>query len=385
MFRQRLIAPGPVETSGLVANALAQPQLHHRSPEAREIVLRARAGLQKIFAVPETWQPLILTASGTGAFEAALVSLLAPGARVLSVSNGKFGERWGIMAKALGFDVVTSTTEWGQSIAPSSMAELLKDNSVQALLITHSETSTGALNDLKEIARQARAVNPDIIIICDAITSLGVSELRPEEWALDAVISGSQKGVAGPPGLAFVALSPRAVSIANANPSRGFYFDLKRELKVQSQGETAFTPAINLIAALNAGLAPILADIETHGLERLWQEKRNLNDALLQAAIALGCTSFAEHVSPACVTLVPPKSITGRELVKALLARGARAQGGQDAIKESICRISFMGHYDRYDCLAFAGLLEDALKDCGANFVPGVGVAAAWKRLGNKN
>jgi aspartate aminotransferase-like enzyme len=383
-YRPRLLAPGPVETAKAVADALAAPQLHHRTPEARAIVLAARAGLQQIFGLPEGWQTLVLSASGTGAFEAMLASLVPAGAPVLSLAAGKFGERWGQMAAALGYAVTHQSFPWGEAIAAEAVAALVAANpAAQALLFTHSETSTGTLHDLEAIAKAVRAVRPDLLILVDAITSLGVSELCPAEWGLDAVISGSQKGVAGPPGLGFVALSPRALAILETSKPHAYYFDLRRELKPQSAGETAYTPAINLIAALNAGMKPILAQIEREGLQGLWAMKLRHNQALLAAALALGCTSYSQRPSPACVTLVPPAPVTGRQLVQALLARGARSQGGQDAVKDTICRISFMGYFDRYDVLGTAGLLEDALADLGVGFERGIGVAAAWQRLGS--
>ncbi len=384
MFRQRLIAPGPVEISGDVQRALSLPQIHHRSPEAKIILKRSLELLRVVAGLPETtgWQPLILTMSGTGAFEAVLSSLVPRGAKFASLSAGKFGERWSDMAKLLGYEVTEQRFAWGESIPPSAASSIAPET--RALLVTHSETSTGALHDLERIARAARAVSPEILIIVDAITSLGMAELRPVEWGLDAIVSGSQKAVAGPPGLGLVFLSPRALEVLNTGGSSGCYLDLRRELKVQPQGETAFTPAINLIVGLNASLEPIAAEIEQIGLPAYWAGKKALNDALLAAALSLGCSSFAQVPSPACVTLIPPAPITGRMLWSALLKRGARAQTGQDAIKDAICRISFMGHFDRYDALAFAGLLEEALVDCGAQVTRGAGVAAAWQALEGK-
>jgi aspartate aminotransferase-like enzyme len=383
VFRQRLIAPGPVEISPAVQLALAQAQLHHRSPEAKVVVKRARELLRVVAGVSEAVEPLILTASGTGAFEAVLGSLVARGQKVVSISAGKFGERWADMARSLGYSVAEKRLEWGRAVGADDLKTLLLENKeAKALLITHSETSTGVLHDLERLAKLARELRPDILILVDAITSLGMAELRLEAWGLDAVISGSQKATGAPPGLGFVFLSPRALGVLAEGLGGGYYFDLRRELKVQKTGETAFTPAINLIVGLNAALEPIATEITAHGLEAWWANKKALNDALLACAVALGCSSFAAVPSPACVTLVPPAPITGRELWQALLKRGARAQTGQDAIKDTICRISFMGHFDRYDALSFAGLLEEALADCGAKVTRGAGVAALWAALG---
>jgi aspartate aminotransferase-like enzyme len=373
-----------VETAPDVQRALAMPQLHHRSPEAKALTKRALALLRVVAGLPaETgWEPLVLTMSGTGAFEAVLGSLARQPTRVASLSAGKFGERWADMARALGHDVLEDRTPWGESIAPEAAARV--SGNAEVLLVTHSETSTGALHDLEGIARAARGVNPNILIVVDAITSLGVAALRPVAWDIDAVISGSQKAVAGPPGLGLVFLSPRALGRIRAQPAGGYYLDLRRELKMQGSGETAFTPAINLIGALVTSLEAITKDIESDGLEMYWARRKALNDALFSAALALGCSSYARQPSPACVTLVPPAPVTGRELWSALLKRGARAQTGQDGIKDVICRISFMGHFDRYDALSFAGLLEEALNDCGATITRGAGVAALWAALEGK-
>lgn len=380
MHRSRLLAPGPVETAPEVALALAGRQLHHRSPEARQVVRRARELLLEAHALPagSRWEVLVLTASGTGAMEAAIGSLVEPGAAIATVSAGKFGERWRDLGTALGLDVRHRGLEWGRAIPPAAAAELLGQTpGARALVLTHSETSTGVLHDLEAIAREARAAAPDALVIADAVTSLGVAELRPHEWGVDVVVSGSQKGLGGPPGLGFVALSPRALECLAVTSGRGYYLDLRRELRAQPAGETAFTPAINLVAALLPGLERLAVN----GLERTWAAKRCMNDALLAAGRALGCRVFAERPSPACAALVPPEPASGRDLVRALLARGARAQGGQDAIKDTICRLSLMGHYDRYDALAVSGLLEESLADCGVPVARGAGVAAAWAAL----
>ncbi|HWG84309.1 MAG TPA: alanine--glyoxylate aminotransferase family protein [Deinococcales bacterium] len=380
-YRPRLLTPGPVETSSAVQAALAAPQLHHRSGEAREVFLRARRLLHQAYCLPnEGWEVLIVTASGTGAMEAALASLLPPGSPVATLSAGKFGERWTGMCRALGHEVVTGSFPWGQAIPPRAAAELLHANpDCRALVLTHSETSTGVLHDLEGIARSAREARPDLLLVVDAVTSLAVSELRPHEWGLDAVVAGSQKGAGSPPGLGFAALSPRALATMAGRPAgpRPYYLDLSRELKAQARGESAFTPAINLVAALAAGLEPVVA----RGMEQRWRELRLMSDAVAAAGLAIACRLYPERPSPACVTLVPPAPLSGREVVRALAARGARVQGGQDDIKDLIVRISLMGHFDRYDALAVAGLLEDALRDLGAAVPAGSGVGAAWRVL----
>lgn len=371
--RPRLLAPGPVETDPRIGLVLAQPQIHHRTPEARQIVLQARKNLNALLGA-EGWEMLITTSSGTGAFEAALLALVPAGAPVLCAHAGKFGERWGIMAKQLGYQVHNVSTDWGKALSPQAVAA--EAAGMAAIFITHSETATGVLHDLQAIVAAVRVVNPDILVLVDAITSYGVCELRPNEWQLDAVISGSQKAVAAPPGLGFVGLSPRAMELLGANPQR-YYFDLKKELKSQQKGETAYTPAINLIAAVAYSTERLISV----PLETLWAEKRRMNAALLAAGAAVGCAAFAEIPSPSCAALVPPAPFTGKQVAEALKAHGARAAAGQDPYKDAMFRISMMGYFDRYDALATAGILEDALASLGHTFQRGAAVQAAWAAL----
>ena len=373
--RPRLLAPGPVETDPRTMLALARPQLHHRTPEAREIVLTARENLGALLGAPG-WETVITTSSGTGAFEAALLGLVQDGAPVLAASAGKFGERWGDMAQALGYNVTRLTRPWGEVLDPQEVAAACQGQA--ALLITHSETSTGALHDLASVARAVKAANLDILILVDAVTSYAVAELRPDRWGLDAVISGSQKGVAGPPGLGFVFLSPGAVGrLASGGDPRRYYFDLAKELKSQRSGETAQTPAINLIAALNVSTERLLRV----PLETLWAEKKRLNDALLAAGTALGCRPFAARPSPSVAALAPPSGIGGKAVAAALRDLGAQAAAGQAPHADALFRVSLMGYFDRYDALAAAGLLEDALSTLGVPFERGAAVSAAWRAL----
>lgn len=373
LARPRLLAPGPVETDPRTMLALARPQIHHRTPEAREVVLLARERLAALLGAP-SWQTLITTSSGTGAFEAMLTNLVPAGARVVCASAGKFGERWGDMAAALGYEVTRVTKPWGESLDPHEVA--FAGVGKAALLITHSETSTGALHDLAAIARAAKAANPDLLILVDAVTSYAVAELRPEAWNLDGVISGSQKGVAGPPGLGFVFLSPGSVARLG-RAARASYFDLTRELASQAKGETSQTPAINLVASLIESTARLVSV----PLETLWAEKRRLNRALLAAGEAIGCRSFAARPSPAVAALVPPEGLSGKAVADALKALGARAAAGQAPHQDAIFRVSLMGYFDRYDALAVAGLMEDAFAALGAEFERGAAVAAAWRAL----
>ncbi|KQR27910.1 aminotransferase class V-fold PLP-dependent enzyme [Deinococcus sp. Leaf326] len=371
--RHRLIAPGPVEVAPDVLAQLARPQMHHRAPEGVEKLMEARAQLARLLGDP--YDAVITTTSGTGAFEGALVSTTPTGAKVVNAQAGKFSERWGEMARRFGYDTRIVARPWGEVLDPDEVAEAAAD--AHTLLITHSETSTGALHDLEAIAKAARARNPDLIVIADCITSYGVAELRPAAWGVDVIVSGSQKGTATPPGLGFVLFSPEVQARMIRDTPHGFYLDMTRELAGQKAGNTPQTPAINLIYALSTALERLNAV----PLEVLWAEQRRKTDALIAAGTALGAGSWAARTSPAVAVLTPPAPLTGRQVAAQLAAMGQRALPGQAPHEDTVFRVSTMGYADRYDALAIAGILEDAFAALGHRVERGVAVQAAWQAL----
>lgn len=371
--RQRLIAPGPVEVEPRVLAQLAQPQMHHRAPEGIAKLMEARSALSALLDAP--YQAVIVTGSGTAAFEGALVSLVPEGGRVVNAQAGKFSERWGEMSARLGYDTTLVSKPWGELLDPGEVADACRG--AHTLLITHSETSTGALHDLEAIARAARESNPDLIVIADCITSYGVAELRPEKWGVDVVVSGSQKGTATPPGLGFVLFSEAAQARLIRDTKRGFYLDMQRELAGQMGGNTPQTPAINLIYALAASLERLLSVPR----EVLWAEKRRQCDALIAAGTALGAPAWAPRTTPAVAVLTPPAGISGKEVAARLAGMGQRALPGQAPHEDTVFRISTMGYADRYDALGIAGILEDAFAGLGLHFERGVAVSVAWQAL----
>ncbi|WP_019585831.1 aminotransferase class V-fold PLP-dependent enzyme [Deinococcus apachensis] len=374
--RQRLIAPGPVEVEPRVLLELARPQMHHRAPEGIEVLMEARAKLTQLLGDP--YDAVITTSSGTGAFEGALTSLTPEGAKVVNAQAGKFSERWGDMSERLGYHTVRVAKPWGELLDPEEVADAAKD--AHTLLVTHSETSTGALHDLAAIVAAARAQNPDLIVIADCITSYGVTELRPAAWGVDAIVSGSQKGTATPPGLGFVLFSPEVQDRMVPATGRGFYLDLTRELKGQKAGNTPQTPAINLISALSLALDRLLAV----PLEVLWAEKRRQADALIAAGSALGAPAWAARTSPAVAVLRPPVPLTGRQVAARLAEMGQRALPGQAPFEDAVFRVSTLGYADRYDALGIAGMLEDCFESLDVRFERGAAVRAAWEALGER-
>ncbi|CAM4403861.1 aminotransferase class V-fold PLP-dependent enzyme [Deinococcus marmoris] len=371
--RERLIAPGPVEVDPRVLLELAQPQMHHRSRDAVDKLMEARQKLTRLLGDP--YEAVITTSSGTGAFEGALVSTTPAGAKVVNAQAGKFSERWGDMAGRFGYDVQIVARPWGELLDPYEVADTSRD--ATTLLITHSETSTGALHDLEAIARAAKAQNPDLIIIADCVTSYGVAELRAAAWGVDVIVSGSQKGTATPPGLGFVLFSPEVQARMVQNTVHGYYLDLTRELKGQKAGNTPQTPAINLIYALSAALdRPLSVPLEV-----LWAEQERKAKALIAAGTALGCPSWTARPSPAVAVLKAPEGLTGRQIAAALTGLGQRALAGQAPHEDTVFRISTMGYADRYDALGVAGMLEDAFAALGHEFERGVAVSAAWAAM----
>lgn len=376
MFKPRLYAPGPVEVPPQVLEATARPTIHHRTEAFKQIFKRTLQKLAELTQVPGE-DVLILAGSGTAAFESGLLACVPKGAKVIGINAGKFGERWVKLATQYGYNVVEMKLPWGSVANPEAVRGLLEHHpDAYAIMTTHSETSTGALHDVEAISKAVHEVTPNALILVDCVTSLGATELRPKEWQLDGVFSGSQKAMMLPPGLAFAWLSERAwASDKNLNPS--FYLDLRKERKNQRQGETAYTPAVNLIYGLEVALDMMLSE----GVENVWKRREKINRAVIEGAVALGCKQYAERVSPAVAALYVPEGINAPDIVKGFSKRGARIAGGQDDAKPVMIRPSVVGYADAYDALTVVAILEDVLRDLGKSIPHGQGVAAAMKAL----
>ena len=376
MFKPRLYAPGPVEVAPQVLAALSRQVIHHRTKAFEALFGRVRERLAELACVPGE-DVLVLTGSGTAAFEAGLLACVPQGAKVLGINAGKFGERWVKLAHTYGLEVVELKLEWGQVASPEAVRDLLKQHSnVAAVMTTHSETSTGALHDVQAISKVVHETAPDALFLVDCVTSLSVTELRPNEWGLDGVFSGSQKGLMLPPGLGFAWLSERAWA-RDDNLLPSFYLDLRKERTSQQQGQTAYTPAVNLVYGLNASLELLLEE----SIENVWARRERLNRAVLAGAEAVGCARYAERVSPAVAALRVPEGLDAPAIVKGFAQRGVRIAGGQDHAKPVLFRPSVLGYADAYDAVAVVAILEDVLRDLGQKVDYGQGVSAALKAL----
>jgi len=370
--KTRLFAPGPVEVPTEVLAAMARPVMHHRSPEFRELFMRVRGRLAEVFCAPGD-DVVVVTGSGSAAFEGALLAGVEAGGSVLSLRSGRFGARWAELARRHAFAVSELRVAAGQEYDLDALDRALTAIPyLSAVTVVHSETSTGMLHDVAAVAIAVRHRHPDALVIVDAVTSLAAAEIRPHAWDLDAVVSGSQKGVMSPPGLAFAWLSQRAWQRGGALlPTT--YLDLRREREKQRDGQTSFTPATSLVAALDVALGLIAAE----GLESRWRAKALLNDALLAAGSAMGLTGLASRPSPALAALLVPDSVAAPDVVKAAKLRGVTIAGGEDELRQRLLRPSLLGWSDRYDLVVLVAALEDALRAVGQLVEPGRGVAAA--------
>jgi aspartate aminotransferase-like enzyme len=376
-LKKYLFAPGPTPVPPEVALEMARPIIHHRTPEFSAVLDQTRERLKPLMGTRE--EVLLLASSGTGAMEAAVANLLAPGEAAVFVNGGKFGERWGKILGALGMRAYEVKVQWGRAVHPGQIAEALRHHpEARAVMVQASETSTTAVHPVEQIAAITR--HQDVMLIVDGITSVGVFEQKMDEWGVDALITGSQKALMLPPGLGVVALSRRAWERAAKTSTPRYYFDLNRELKAQRDDHTtAYTPAISLIFGLNKSLEMIHAE----SLPAVFARHRTMARAAAAAASALGLKLLAaENPAPGVTGIMAPGGIDGSRLVRHMRdVLGVTVQGGQDQMKGKLIRIGHMGYVTPLDILVATGALELALKHEGYNFLSGSGVAAAQAEI----
>ena len=357
--KKYLFAPGPTPVPPEVLAAMAEPIVHHRGASFRGVYERTLARLKEVFRTEQ--EVLLFAASGTGAMESVLANLTGPGDRVVVVSAGSFGERWLDIARRYGCDVEHSLRyEWGETPSADDLAaQLARVGDVRLVLLTHSETSTGVVADVEALA--AAADEAGALVAVDAVSSLGAIPLKTDAWGLDAVVSGSQKALMTPPGLAFVALSERA---ERAAIPRSFYFDWLKTRKAQDKRDSAFTPAVSLVRALEVALGLLLDD----GLEEAFDRHRRLGRACREGVKAMGLELFSpDDDSAAVVTAVRmPEGFDSGDLVRTLRDRfGITIANGQGELKEKIFRIGHIGYYDVFDVTTALAATEVVLGDLG--------------------
>jgi aspartate aminotransferase-like enzyme len=376
-----LMIPGPTPVPEKALLAMAKHPIGHRSGDFSKIMAEVTENLKWLHQTKN--DVLILASSGTGAMEAGIINFLSPGDRVLCGCNGKFGDRWAEVAQAYGLQVEKISAEWGKPLDPEQFRQELeadKDKQIKAVIITHSETSTGVLNDIKSINNYVKA-HGEALIIVDAVTSLGAVNLPIDELGIDVVASGSQKGYMIPPGLAFVAVGAKAWTAYQTAKLPRYYLDLGKYRKDAAKNSTPFTPPVNLFFALQATLNMMQAE----GLEHIFARHQRLMNATRAAVKALGLPLLGPDAaaSPAITAVAPPPEVDA-EQVRAIMKKrfDIALAGGQDHLKGKIFRIGHLGFVSERDILSAIAALEVALGELGyEGFTPGAGLATASRVL----
>ena len=373
-MKMRLFTPGPVMVPEKVLLKMAEPIFHHRTPQYENLFAEVNAKLKKFFLTEG--DVFTLASSGSGAMEAAVVNILSRGDKAIAVRGGKFGERWYDICVAYGVETIPIDVEWGYAVTPEQIKNTLDNNpGVKAVFTTQSETSTGILTDLKAIGKVMK--NYDAALVTDAVSGLGVHELRPDEWGVDVVVSGSQKTIMLPPGLGFISVSKDSWDRVERSDLPKYYWDLKKYKKSLVKNQNPFTPPVSLIVGLNETLDMILEE----GLENIWKKCALVAKAMRAGIKAIGLEIFPKDPSNVLTAILLPSSVDGVALVKALKKNGIFPAGGQDALKGKIIRIAHIGYLDEYDVLTALSGLELSLKEVGYSFNSGESVRAAQQIL----
>ncbi|MDQ2832436.1 MAG: alanine--glyoxylate aminotransferase family protein [Acidobacteriota bacterium] len=389
--KTRLFTPGPTPLLPAAQFAMAAADIHHRTPEFRAMYTRVLAQLKDF--VGTTSDVIILSSSGSGAMEASVSNLTSPGDRVLVLTAGKFGERWTGITKAFGCHVDVVSAPYGSTFSIDEVKAALKLET-RAVFVQATESSTGVRHDIEAIANLLKSEKSEALLIVDGITGLGTSHLDMDGWGIDVLIGGSQKAVMIPPGLSYLAVSPRAWDRMEATYNPRYYFDLRKERKNAAKGESAYTPSVALIAALGAALNYIAAQAGTPDKPEgdLVEGRRKLVDNAITcagmtraAATALGLKLFAPegNEAAAATAIVAPEGSDSGTLVKGLKSQfGAIVTDGQGEMKGQLFRIAHIGFFDYMDTIAIIGALEQVIhktKFPAPSFEFGKGLIAAQK------
>jgi aspartate aminotransferase-like enzyme len=373
MARKRyLLTPGPTPVPPEVLAAAGEPVIHHRGPDFKELFARVLTRLGEVFRTDG--EILLLTASGTGAFESAVVNLLSPGERVLAVSAGNFGERWAKLAAAYGCEVDELRYEWGAVPQPADVERRLSETGARVAFLVHSETSTGVVCDLESLAAVCHEAGA--LSVVDAISSLGAVPLETDAWGVDVVVTGSQKALMTPPGLAFVAVGARAWEKAESATLPRFYWDWQRARTAQQKGSTPFTPATSTVVALDTALGLLLEE----GLESAHARHVALGRACRAGVKAMGLELYSpdDDSSAVLTAILTPEGVDAVELRLALRDRhGITVAGGHGDVADRLFRIGHIGYVDVFDITTALGAVELELTELGATVERGAGVAAA--------
>ena len=373
-MKPRLLCPGPTPAPEETLLELARPVTFHRSSQFRAVLKEVTEDLGKVFC---TTQPVMtITASGTGAMEAAAANLLVPGGKAICLISG----RWRNLCKAFGVTAIEVKSEYGEAVPPSALEKVLAEHpDATVVFATLSETATGVVNDVQGYGAITR--DRSQILVVDGISGLGVMPCPMDAWGVDVMVTGSQKALMLPPGLAFIALSDKAWKVVEANyalpnPPRTFYFDLRKYRENLKGNDTPFTPANTMIKALRLSLKRLLEE----GLENCYRRHSRMAAAARAAAQGLGLELLAKVPSNGLTVFKVPQGVDGQAILGALeKEHGIRIAGGQDTLKGKILRLAHMGYIDFFEVLAAVAALELTLPKFGHPVKPGEAVAACQK------
>src|SRR5580698_7211760 len=381
MFRKtRLFTPGPTPLLPAAQFAMAAADIHHRTAEFRALYTKVLAQLKEFVGTEN--DVLLLSCSGTGAMEASVSNLTSPGDRVLVLSAGKFGERWVSLAKAFGCTVDLLTAPYGETFELEQVKAALKPDT-KVVYVQATETSTATRHDIRAIAETLKAAGSEALLVVDAITGLGTTHFDVDGWGIDILIGGSQKAVMIPPGLAYLSVSDKAWAAMETSKNPRYYFDLRKERKNAVKGESAYTPAVALVAGLGAALDYIAGqasgDLEQGRIALVNNAQVNA-EATRAGLVALGFTLFAPGAPAAAATAVAvPAGVDSGTVVKALRSRfSVVITNGQGEMQGKIFRVAHLGFFDYLDTVALLGAMEHIAKDTlGLPVKFGQAVAAA--------
>ena len=370
-----LLSPGPTPVPEEVLAAAAVPIIHHRTSEFSDILMETVEGLKYVFQTEH--DVFILTSSGTGAMELAVTNTLCPGDKVITLNAGKFGERWGHICRAYGVDVREIVLEWGEPFTKEQLADELRANpETKAFFSILSETSTGTVYDIKgygEVLAQS-----DAILVVDGISGIGATPCPMDEWKVDIIVAGSQKSFMIPPGLAYIAFSPKAWNLVEKSTMPKFYFDAKKYKKSLGKRTTPYTPAVSLIIQQKKSLDII----KSMGLEKLFEHHRILGDVTRAAVQAIGLELLSKIPGNIVTAVKVPAGVDGLKIVKTMQGKYmAYIAGAQDPHKGEFFRIAHLGYMGGFDVITALVALEMTLAELGFDFETGKGIKAAEEIL----
>ncbi len=371
MKKKYLLTPGPTPLPPEVRKAASQAIIHHRTPEFQKIFAEVNEGLKYLFQTKN--DIFTFSASGTGAMEAVAANLLSRGDKAIAVCAGKFGERWMEICQAYNAEVVTLDVEWGKPVEPAEIKRLLSQyKEVKAVFTTLCETSTGVVHDIKAIGQIVK--ESGAVLVVDAISGLGAEDLQSDAWSVDCVVAGSQKAMMLPPGLSFCSVSPKAQKAIENSKLPKYYFDFQKAKTSLDKGDTPFTPAVSLIAALKE----VLALIKQEGLENIFRRHKTMACATRDALVALDFKIFSNTFCNVVTAAYVPEGVDSTQLVKLMRDKySVSIANGQAQLKGKIIRIAHLGYIQPSDIITGISTLEKALAELGYKIEAGKGVKAA--------